>query len=353
MPATPSRRTVVTAATLALGTVTLGACGADDGTAADEAAPEAASRHSSAATDRFPVTVPHQFGETLVAADPQRIVVVGLTEQDVLLELGVVPVATTEWYGEQPFAVWPWARDLLGDAEPEVLDQTDGLQLERIAGLRPDLIIGTNAGLDEQSYADLTAIAPTVTSVAGSEKYFSSWQDQTRQIARAVGRSAAGDDLVAGVEEAYARTAAEHPEFAGLSATFTQGEPYDGVLYVYPDGVNTDFLTDIGFVMTPGLEVHAAEAGQQALISAELTDLLEADVMVAATEDSTMVPQLLSFGTMGSLDVVTGGRTVYTDSVLAGAIYFLTPLSQKHVLEHLTPQLVAAVAGGAPQSVVV
>lgn len=29
-------------------------------------------------------------------------VVVGLREQDALLALGVVPVATTEWFGEHP-----------------------------------------------------------------------------------------------------------------------------------------------------------------------------------------------------------------------------------------------------------
>jgi hypothetical protein len=31
--------------------------------------------------------------------------VVGLLEQDALLALGVVPVATTEWFGEHPGAV--------------------------------------------------------------------------------------------------------------------------------------------------------------------------------------------------------------------------------------------------------
>lgn len=353
MPAAPRRRSVVAAA-LALGLTPLAACGS--GTEVTEepgaAAGEGGSLHSTEPTDAFPVTVPHKFGETVVRAEPQRIVVVGLTEQDVLLQLGVIPLATTEWYGEQPFAVWPWARDLLGGAEPEVLDQTDGLQLERIAALAPDLIVGTNAGLDEQQYASLAAIAPTVTSVEGSERYFSSWQDQTRQIAKAVGRSAAGDDLVTGIEQAFATAAAEHPEFAGRSATFTQGIPYENNLYVYPDGVNTDFLTDLGFVITPGLEVYAETAGEQALISPERTDLLEADVMVVATEDAASVPAVLGFGTMASLDVVTGGRTVFTDAELAGAIYFLTPLSLEFVLANLVPQLVDAVAGNAPRTVV-
>jgi iron complex transport system substrate-binding protein len=302
-------------------------------------------------SDSFPVTVEHQFGETVIPAEPQRIVVVGLTEQDILLELGVTPIATTEWYGEQPYATWPWAQDLLGDAEPTVLDQTDGLEYEKIAALKPDLIVGTNAGLDEESYDKLAEIAPTVTSIAGSEQYFSSWQEQTRQVAAAVGRSAEGEELIKGVGDAYAEAAAAHPEFAGLTASFSQGLPYDGTLWVYPDGVNTDFLTDLGFTMTPGLEEFAAEAGQQAQLSPENVDLIDADVIVFATETADGPKELQEFGTLGSLDAVVNNRAVYTDPELSGAIYFLTPLSQKYVIDQLVPRLVDAVNGQAPQDI--
>lgn len=301
-------------------------------------------------SDTFPVTVEHKFGETTIDAEPQRVVVVGITEQDILLELGVTPVATTEWYGEQPYAVWPWAADLLGDAEPEVLTTTDGFEYEKIAALNPDLIVGTNAGLEQESYDKLSEIAPTVASVEGSEQYFSSWQDQTRVVAAAVGRSAEGDALIEGVETAYAGAAADHPEFEGLTATFAQGTTGDGHLWVYPDGLNTDFLTDLGFAITPGLEEYAPAPDEQAQISAENTGLLEADVVVFATEEPEAVEELLQFGTLSTLPAVTENRTVYTDGELAGAIYFLTPLSQKYVLEKLLPRLESAVAGEAPRS---
>ncbi|SKB00173.1 iron complex transport system substrate-binding protein [Agreia bicolorata] len=302
-------------------------------------------------SDSFPVTVEHQFGETVIPSEPQRVVVVGLTEQDILLELGVTPIATTEWYGEQPYAVWPWATGLLGDAKPTVLDQTDGLEFEKIASLKPDLIVGTNAGLTEDAYKKLATIAPTVTGVEGSGLYFSDWQDQTRQVSKAMGRSAEGEALIDGVESAYAEAAAAHPEFAGLTASFSQGVPYDGNIYVYPDGLNTDFLTDLGFVMTPGLEKYAPEEGQQALISPENMSLIDADVIVFATESDDGVKEILDFGTTSSLNAVTGGHAVFSNPGLSGAIYFLTPLSQKYVLEKLVPRLVDAVNGTAPQSV--
>lgn len=340
----PALRLLAAVATLALAGGALAGCSSTSSEAA------ANSGYTTSPSDSFPVTIEHKFGETVVAAEPQRIVVVGLTEQDVLLELGVVPVATTEWYGAQPYAVWPWAAELLGDAEPTVLDQTDGLEYEKIAALKPDLILGTNAGLTEEDYDKLADIAPTVTSIEGSERYFSDWQDQTRQIAAAVGRSAEGDALIDGVEKAYADAAAAHPEFAGLTASFSQGTPYEGTLWVYPDGVNTDFLTDLGFVITPGLAEYAANEGEQAQISPENIGLIDADVIVFATETPEGVDEVLGFGTASSLGAVTGNHAVFTDAELAGAIYFLTPLSQKYVLEKLVPRLTDAVNGQAPRN---
>lgn len=338
-----SRRLAAVASLVVLG-ASLTACTAEQ--AVDENP-----NYTTEATDEFPVTVAHAHGETVIEAEAQRVVVVGLTEQDVLLELGVVPVATTEWYGEHPSAAWPWAQELLGGAQPEVLHVGDDLEFERIASLEPDLIIGTNAGLDQAQYDKLTAIAPTVANPAGSEGYFSDWREQTRSIAAAVGRSAAGEELIDGVDEAYAAAAAAHPEFAGLTASFTQNKPFEGNLWVYPDGLNTDFLTDLGFTIRPGLEAYAEEAGQQAQLSAENVGLIDADVIVFATEAEADIAELHAFGPLGQLDAVTGNRSVYTDATLAGAIYFMTPLSQKYVLEHLVPRLASAVAGQAPQTV--
>ncbi len=73
-------------------------------------------------------------------------------------------------------------------------------------------------------------------------------------------------------------------------------------------------------------------------------------MIVFATESPEGVGDLLQFGTVSSLSAVTGKHAVFTDAELAGAIYFLTPLSQKYVLEHLVPRLVDAVSGVAPQN---
>ncbi|WP_081795392.1 ABC transporter substrate-binding protein [Nocardioides sp. URHA0020] len=323
----------------------LAACGSDG---SDGSAPTGG--EAAAGAGAFPVTVTHKYGATVVPEQPKRVVSVGVTEQDVLLQLGVVPVGVTEWYGEQPDATWPWAHDLLGGAHPEVLSVADGFEFEKIAALEPDLIVGTNAGLTKKDYRLLSAIAPTVTSDEDATAFFSPWQDQVLQIARALGREDDGQEVVDDTEAAYAKVAAAHPEWADRTATFSQGGPYDGVLYVYPAGLSTSFLTEVGFTMTTGLEKYAPDQGSQAEISAENVGLIDADVVVFATEDQEMFDGLQRFGTIGSLPAVAGKRAVYTDGTLAGALYFDTPLARTYALERLTPLLEQAAAGTAPRA---
>ena len=231
-------------------------CGSDTEPAEDDGA-------ARAADSAFPAQVEHKFGTTTVPSKPERIVVVGLTEQDTVLALGYKPIATTEWYGEQPHAVWPWAREALGDAKPTVLNAADGLQFERIASLRPDLIIGVNAGLKRGDYEKLSRLAPTVPSGKGSTDYFSAWEEQVELVAAALGKPEEGRQLVQSIKDDYAEAAAAHPEFEGKTATFSQNGFYDGLLYVYPDGLNTEFLTMLGFTINPKLTPLMEREGEQ------------------------------------------------------------------------------------------
>src|SRR5690349_19485539 len=116
----------------------------------DDKAPAASAASSSAGSAAFPVSIEHKYGTTEITKVPQRVVVVGLTEQDALLALGVVPVATTKWFGENPGEIWPWAKEKLGSAAvPESLTNTDGIQFEKVAALKPDLIVGLYSGLTQ------------------------------------------------------------------------------------------------------------------------------------------------------------------------------------------------------------
>jgi iron complex transport system substrate-binding protein len=307
-----------------------------------------AAESPSAAAD-FPIVVEHAFGSTEVSEPPERIVSVGLTEHDTLLALGVVPIAVTDWYGDQPFATWPWAQDALGEAEPAVLTATDGFDFERIAELDPDLILGLNAGLDEQSYDELSAIAPTVAHPVGSTDYFGDWRAQTNLIGRAVGMESEADRLVADIDARFETAAAEHPEFDGSSVAFLQNAFYDGEAIAYQDGLSTQFLTDLGFEIPDVLDDFTAAGAAQAFIPLEhLLVLDDADVLLWATEGPTDRGALESEPLYMALEEVREGRLVFTDGLLAGAIYFTSPLSLPFVLDHLVPALASTLAGNGP-----
>jgi iron complex transport system substrate-binding protein len=52
-------------------------------------APSTPTAAATSADDAFPVTIEHKYGSTEITARPERIVTVGLTEQDALLALGI------------------------------------------------------------------------------------------------------------------------------------------------------------------------------------------------------------------------------------------------------------------------
>ena len=86
---------------------------------------------------------------------------VGFNDHDTLLALGVTPVAVCDWYGDYPYATWPWAQNELGDAQLAVLSSAE-LNIEAVAARDPDLIVGIFSGMTKREYELLSQIAPTV-----------------------------------------------------------------------------------------------------------------------------------------------------------------------------------------------
>lgn len=296
----------------------------------------------------FPVTIEHAFGETVVPEEPTRIVVAGYTEQDTVLALGVVPVGVTEWYGDQPYATWPWAQAALGDAQPEVLSATgDGFEEEKIAALEPDLIIATNAGLTEDTYDRLSDIAPTLAQSDASTAYFEPWDVQAEKIGRALGKKTEVDALIDGVNQKFADAAAAHPEFADKKAIFLQNAFYEGKAIAYQDGLSTDFLTKLGFVVPDDIDAYVpADGGGQASIPLEnLSVLNAADVLIWGTEGPGDRAELEKEAVYNALEPVKDGNLVFTDGVTAGAIYFTSVLSLPYVIDKLAPALDEALDG--------
>ncbi len=271
------------------------------------------------------VTVRHLFGDTNIPGPPQRVVSAGFTEQDDLLALGVVPVATTEWFGGEPFAVWPWAQPKLGGAQPTVLGLNDGIQVDEIAALKPDLIVATNAGLDADTYAKLSEIAPTIAQ-SGPDAFFEPWRDQATLIGQALFQNDAMTGLIAGADDKFKAVATNNPRFAGKKAMLLAGTLFrDGVQT--QTGWRTEFLTQMGFAVPPTPEL---------IPRSDIASVLDAaDVLIWTTESDQERDALLADPTIAGLRATTRKRHVFTPKDLAGAIAFASPLSYPVVADQL------------------
>lgn len=336
-----------------LAVTALSACGsngADQGSTGTAAAPETtttAASQSGPEPGAFPVTIPHRYGETTIASAPKRIVVAGLREQDALLSLGVVPVGTTEWYGDYPGAIFPWAEAALGDNPlPEKLDFTDGLQFEKIAALRPDVIVAVYSGLTQADYDKLSAIAPTVAMPKGEVDWGSSWQEELSTVGQIVGRPQQAAAVQATAEADLRAAADKHPALKGTTGVVAT--PYNGV-YVYgPQDARSRLLGDLGMTFPDALRgVAKDDFGGQ--LSEERIDLLDQGVVLWFADPKPEAK--LVAGPYGKLGVHTEGRDVFLPekTELAYATSFISPLSIPYLAKELVPKLAAA-ADGDPQT---
>lgn len=287
------------------------------------------------------VTIKHAFGETTIAAPPKRVVSAGFTDQDSLLAVGVVPVATTEWFGAQPFAVWPWAQAKLGSAQPVVLNLDNGIQVDQIATLTPDLIIATDAGVDADTYQKLTAIAPTVPQ-SGTAAFFEPWKDQATAIGMAVFQNDAMQALIKTVDDTFTAIGTNNQQFKDRKAVLLQGTLWDGSVVATMPGWRTDFLSQMGFAVPDGIKAHERDDRAVIPLAQAGAALDDADVLIWCTESDADQAALLADENIAALRATKQNRNVFTGKDLAGAIAFASVLSYPVVADRLPPLLSAA-----------
>lgn len=329
-----TRRRTLAAGTLSL-SLLLASCSGSDPAATDDG--------GGSAGGAFPVTIEHKYGSTKIEQQPKRVVSVGLTEQDALLALGIVPVATTHWLGDHPGAIGPWAQDELGSAEtPVVLDNTGGIPFEKVAAQQPDLIVGLYSSMSKEDYETLSQIAPTVAPPSGYADFGIPWQELTRKVGKAVGKAKQADRLVGEVEARFATAREQHPEFEG--ATALVATVYDGYFVYGSDDPRSRTLTSLGFSLPSEIDrVVGNKFG--ASISRERADLLDTDALVWIVDDGGR--KLAKDGFYQNLRVAKQGREVFVEenSPSGHATSFVSVLSLPYLLDRLVPQLSAAVDG--------
>ena len=343
MSTVPTRACPVRGELAALLVALLVVAGCTSGGPSDAAAPEAGGAGA------FPVRIDHAYGSTEIPAEPQRVVTLGLSDQDPLLALGVRPIAVSEWYGDYPHATWPWAQDELGDARPVVLNggvrNEEAPPLEEIAALDPDLILSLYNGTTEQQYEQLSAIAPTVVPDDGFSDFTITWQEATRATGEALGREEEALDLVAATEQKFSEAAGQHPEFAGKRAVVAERfEPGSSVVRSGND-IRALFFTQLGFESPTEIAGIRPDQYGEIKVSDELMGELSRDLLVWNIGSSPELRSEIENNPLyPTLPVAQQGRVLWVeDPVVSGAFSWGTILSLDYALEQLVPQIAETV----------
>ncbi|TDC69400.1 iron-siderophore ABC transporter substrate-binding protein [Actinomadura sp. GC306] len=323
---------VVTVLLLTLG---LAACGGEE--------PESGGDGKAAAEGGFPVSVQHKYGTTEIKAAPERVVTVGMTDQDAVLALGVKPVGVVEFTGlGLGVAEYPWSAQKWGGAKPEVVGQREDLEFEKIAALRPDLIIGLYTGITKADYDKLSKIAPTVAQSADHADYAMPWQEMTLVTGRALGKEAQAKEVVAGVERGFAEAREKNPSLAGK--TFAVADPFKPGQYAVfgPTDPKVEFMKSLGMTV-PDPVAQAAGKEQAAVIGSERLDMVDVDRLIFLTS----VPDAEK--TVEKDDVYTGLKVAKEDRVVfvpynptGAAVSFNTVLSIPYAIGQMVPLLTKA-----------
>ncbi|WP_306314738.1 ABC transporter substrate-binding protein [Streptomyces hydrogenans] len=125
-----------------------------------DAAAKTAALGTDAAPGQFPRTLTHAMGKSELKAAPKRVVVLDVGELDNVVSLGVQPVGYAPSEGDDGIPGY-----LAKDAgAPKSVGTINNLNLEAIANLQPDLILGSQLRAADK-YDELSKIAPTVFSI--------------------------------------------------------------------------------------------------------------------------------------------------------------------------------------------
>ncbi|MFJ6578520.1 ABC transporter substrate-binding protein [Streptomyces sp. NPDC091368] len=201
-----------TAAAVALAAaLSLAACGGGDGSSGSaeqgdtgkkkdvatggkdfgDAAAKTAAMGTDAKPGQFPRTLTHALGKTELKAAPKRVVVLDVGELDNVVSLGVKPVGYAPSEGDEGIPGY-----LAKDAgTPKSVGTINNLNLEAIANLQPDLILGSQLRAADK-YDELSKIAPTVFSIRPGF----TWKENYLLNAAALDRTAQAKTALAAYE---------------------------------------------------------------------------------------------------------------------------------------------------------
>ncbi|KIL48689.1 ABC transporter substrate-binding protein [Jeotgalibacillus campisalis] len=218
-------------------------------------------------------TVEHAMGEATIEGTPEKVVILTNEGTEALLSMGVTPAgAVQSWTGD------PWYEHISEDmADVEVVGTESEVNVEAIAALEPDLIIGTKLR-QEAVYEQLEAIAPTVM----SETLKGDWQENFELYAQALNKQEEGSQVMDEFNQRIEELSGELGEHLEKEISMVRFMAGDTRIY-HKDSFSGIILNQLGFARPEEQDIDDfSENG----VTKERVGAMEGDVLFYFTYES-------------------------------------------------------------------
>ncbi|KPI10680.1 ABC-type transporter, periplasmic subunit [Actinobacteria bacterium OK074] len=296
-----SRRARLTsAAVVVTGALLLSGCGDDN----DGAGSTKEASASSSALGTRQIT-DAQGRKVKVPAAPEKVVALSEPTLDAALALGVEPVGATAGRGQS--GVSTYLADRAKSAK--VVATVAEADLEKLAALRPDLILLDETTGAKSEIAKLQAIAPTVVTAKLNED----WKKAFTETADALNKKAAADRVLGDFDAEVAATKKELGDNAGAVVSVVRWQ--DGAPSVVGKGVGHVGSTLSALGLDRPADQQGASAGHSEPVSLEKLSTIDGD--------------WLFFGTLGDK---ADGEKAYAEAEKAANFGKLKAEKEGHVV---------------------
>jgi iron complex transport system substrate-binding protein len=224
-------------------------------------------------TNEETYTVKHAMGTTEIKGTPKKVVILTNEGTEALLAMGVTPVgAVQSWTGD------PWY-DHIADKmkDVEVVGTESELNMEAIAKLQPDLIIGNKMRQEEQ-YNQLKDIAPTVM----AETLRGNWKENFELYAKALNKEDKGQEVLAEYDQRIEDLKGKLGDKLNQKVSMVRFLAGDVRIY-HKDSFSGVILDQLGFARPEGQDVDDfAEKG----VTKERIPAMDGDVLFYFTYET-------------------------------------------------------------------
>ena len=268
----------------------------------------------------YPVVIEHAFGETEIPSKPERVVTVQWGNHDVALALGVVPVgfSAANFGVQDESGLLPWTVEKLeelGETDPNVFHDTDGLDFEAVSDAEPDVILAAYSGITEEEYDLLSEIAPVV--AYPTAPWGTTWREQVTLNAAGMGMEAEGEQLIEDIEDIVNEKLNDYPQIEGKQVVWVNFSADDlSKLHIYtPADSRVAFLHELGMVYPETVTDQITDPESYSLnLSAENAEALnDADLLIGYGDDD-LYEAVKDDPLLGKIPAIERGSVAFIES---------------------------------------